>query len=66
MKLPKTFQTHPAIAFADFGENQSSDYKFYIELKSGWKFTWSKYEGCSSGFFNRVSEFNLCEPEFIS
>jgi hypothetical protein len=61
--IPKTIRNHPSVKFADLGDNQGSDYKYYCELKEGWKFTSGRMEGCSSLFFNTVRDFREANPK---
>lgn len=51
-KLPKYITAHPGVEFADTGENQGSDYRWYIELRDGWCLAWGRNEGGGSYFFN--------------
>ena len=57
-------KNHKSVSFVDTGWNQSSDYKWYCELKDGWKFTAGRMEGCSSLFFNTLHDFKLASPKF--
>ena len=58
----KTVRNHKAVAFYDSGDNQSSDYKHYCELKTGWVFKTGRMAGCSSLFFNTLQDFRYAEP----
>lgn len=51
-KLPKYLTSHPGVKFADSGENQGSDYRWYMELKDGWCLSSGRNEGGGSLFFN--------------
>lgn len=61
-KLPKYITQHPAVAFADTGDNQGSDYKWYVELKPGFVFERGRNEGCSSLFFHNREDFEWANP----
>ena len=54
MNIPKTILNHPLVAFADLGDNQGSDYKYWVELKLDHVF-----DGYFSGAkgFNSVKDF---------
>ena len=40
---------HPLVAFADLGDNQGNDYKYWVELKLDYVF---------DGYFSGVKGFN--------
>tara|TARA_R110000772_G_scaffold45987_1_gene105094 strand:+ start:422 stop:613 length:192 start_codon:yes stop_codon:yes gene_type:complete len=59
----KTIIKHKAVESYDTGENQGSDYKHYVILKDGWKFTEGRCADCSSLFFNTLADFKDAQPE---
>ena len=54
MNIPKTISKHPLVNFADSGDNQGSDYRYWIELHPNYVF-----DGYLSGVkgFNSVKDF---------
>ena len=49
MNMPKTITNHPLVDFADWGENQLSDYKYWVKLKLDYVF---------DGYFSGVKGFH--------
>jgi hypothetical protein len=56
-KLPKYLTSHPGVKFADTGDNQGSDYRWYVEFKDGWCPSNGRNEGGGSLFFNSREDF---------
>jgi len=49
MNIPKTISNHPLVGFVDLGDNQGSEYKYWVELKLNYVF---------DGYFSGVKGFN--------
>lgn len=61
-KLSKQVTDHTAVKLCMFGPDTGSDYKYYVELKEGWKFKRGRMAVCGSGFFNSAADFLYAEP----
>ena len=55
---PKYATNHPGVECVTRGESEGSDYRWYAELRDGWKFTCGRAEGCSTLFSNNRAEFD--------
>lgn len=62
MKLPTTIINHPAVAKVTSGEDEGSDYRFYVWLKDGWSYKYGRNAGCQGCFFNTVRQFQDALP----
>lgn len=54
---------HKSIENCYVGEDQGSDYQWWVELKAGWRFTEGRLEGCRWGGFNDQKSFDNASPE---
>ncbi len=57
-KLPKIIRENPFVEMCDWGSNQNSDYKYWVDLKEGYMFRW--YESGSKGFMT-IQDFKDAE-----
>lgn len=61
MRFPKYLTEHPGIKLVDSGENQGSDYRWYVEFRDGWCPATGRNEGGGALFFNTQEEFKSHE-----
>ena len=59
---PKKIKNHPAVESCEYGPNSGLDYKHDVFLKDGWVFSSGRMEGCQTGHFNSVADFECAEP----
>jgi hypothetical protein len=62
MKFSKTMTNHPGVSEVLSGDDEGSDYKYWVGLKPGWTFENGRMAGCSGAFFNKVSDFLYAKP----
>lgn len=56
-KLPKYLTSHPGVALVTTGDDQGSDYRWYVEFKAGWCPASGRNEGGGSLFVNSRDDF---------
>jgi hypothetical protein len=67
MKIPKSISGHPAVESVVPGEDQGSDFKYWVFLKPGYYFTAGHAEGgCGGASFESAAEFVASRPKLKS
>ena len=61
-KAPKKIKNHPAVESCEYGPDSGLDYKHDVFLRDGWVFSAGRMEGCQTGHFNSVADFEFAEP----
>lgn len=66
MGAPKYLTKHEAVLRVEPGEDQGSDYRWFVELKPGWVFNSGRAEGCNTPmlFVDNRDDFVRARPEY--
>ena len=62
-KAPSSIRNHPAVRYVVRGEVEGSDYRWFVELRDGWRFTAGAKEACTGGGFNTVEDFRYANAK---
>jgi len=63
MRIPKTIANHPSVQAVVSGEDQGSDYKYWVFLKDGHQFTGGRMAGCTGGCgIDSIEDFKVSQP----
>lgn len=63
--MSKTISNHRAVKAVLDGPSQGFDYKYDVELKSGWVFTGGRMRGLNNARFHTVQDFLNAMPAQI-
>lgn len=64
-RVPASIRNHPAVRYCVLGDEEGSDYKFWIELHSGWKFTQGRAENCTGIGCDTVADFRYASAKKV-
>lgn len=56
-KPPKGIITHETVESCFSGNDEGSNYKYWVYLKNGYTFKQGRLEGCTCGGFDNVNDF---------
>jgi hypothetical protein len=65
-RAPKAIQQHAGVEEITSGDAEGSDYRYYVWLKDGWRFTSGRMAGCQGAFFQSVADFRYALPTCVA
>ena len=64
LRVPASIRNHPGVRYAVLGDEEGSDFRYFVELHSGWLFTDGSKTGGTGGGFNTAAAFHSAKAKY--